>query len=400
MDPSKSLSNSQGPELGKASCPRRTEPQSQRSGTQNCLLLPARRISGYPCGMRHHIFVRLAGIALALLLSLVAAHQSAFAQPSKGEIAKAKKHMAAGVAFIQDPDGARYEEAYPEFKGAYELSGSLNALQNLAICAMKLELDGEAIEHFEEFLEKKGDDIDAADKADVERDLNALKAAVAWITVSADKPGITLKDIRTPRSGATKRNQYTIGLQAKRLGVHPGDHAFTAITGEGKELKWNLVVKNGDAHTHDFLFDPGAPVTAEGFTEDDANFGDTDDEEDDEGGGMPAYVWIAGSITVAAAVPWAIFGIMSFGKKSDYDAIHGQVPVPEQQEAFDDLQTTNLLADIFMGVTAAGAVATIILAITAPSGEEDAEEEAGVNWTIAPSVDPRGGAAAMITGTF
>ncbi len=353
--------------------------------------------------MRHHLFVRLAIFALTLLLCVVTTHQSVFAGPSKGDIEKAKKHMAAGVAFIQDPDGARYEEAYPEFKAAYELSGSLNALQNLAICAMKLELDGEAIEYFEAFLEEKGDDIDPADKKDVDRDLNALKSVVAWISVSSDKPGVTLKDVRTPRSGAAIRNQYKIGLQTKKLGVHPGSHAFTAITSEGKELKWNIDIKNGESHTHEFIYDPGAPVTAEGFTEDDADFSDSDDEDEDSGGGLPAYVWIAGGVTVAAAVPWAIFGAMSFGKKSDYDALHGQAPQDEQQEAYDDLAMTNLLADVFMGVTAAGAVLTVVLAVTAPSGEEEAEageEEAGVQWTIRPSVDPRGGGAAMITGTF
>jgi len=304
------------------------------------------------------------------------------------------------VAFIQDPDGARYEEAYPEFKAAYELSGSLNALQNLAICAMKLELDGEAIDYFETFLEKKGDDIDPTDKKDVERDLNALKAVVAWISVSSDKPGVTLKNVRTPRSGAAVRNQYKIGLQTKKIGVHPGSHEFTAITGEGKELKWTIDIKNGESHTHDFIFEPGAPVTAEGFTEDDADFSDSDDEEEGGGGGLPAYVWVAGGVTVAAAVPWAVFGIMSFGKKADYDELQGTAPKDEQQEAYDDLAMTNLLADIFMGVTAAGAVATIILIATAPSGDDGEAEEAAVQWSITPAVDPRGGGAAMITGTF
>ncbi|MBW2454736.1 MAG: hypothetical protein JRI68_09500 [Deltaproteobacteria bacterium] len=222
---------------------------------------------------------------------------------------------------------------------------------------------------------------------------------MAWISVSSDKPGITLKDVRTPRSGAAVRNQYNIGLQTKKLGVHPGSHEFIAITGEGKELEWNIDIKNGESHTHEFIYEPGAPVTAEGFTEDDANFADDDEEEEDSGGGLPAYVWVVGGITVAAAVPWAAFGIMSFGKKTDYDALHGKAPKDEQQEAYDDLAMTNLLADVFMGVTAAGAVLTIILAVTAPSGEEEAEE-AGVQWTIRPSVDPRGGGAAMITGTF
>jgi hypothetical protein len=352
--------------------------------------------------MRHHLFVRLASFALTLLFCIVATHQSVFAEPNKGDIEKAKKRMAAGVAFIQDPDGARYEEAYPEFKAAYELSGSLNALQNLAICAMKLELDGEAIDYFEKFLEEKGDDIDPQDKKDVTRDLNALKAVVAWISVSSDKPGVTLKDVRTPRSGAAIRNKYKIGLQIRKLGVHPGSHAFTAVTGEGKELKWNIEIKNGESHNHEFVFDPGAPVTAEGFTEEDADFQDDgqDEEDEDSGGGLPAYVWIVGGVTVAAAVPWAVFGIMSFGKKADYDELYGKAPQDEQQTAYDDLTMTNLLADIFMGVTAAGAVLTIVLAVTAPSGDEGEAEEAGVQWSITPSVDPRGGGAAMVTGTF
>jgi len=37
---------------------------------------------------------------------------------------EARKHFNAGVALLRDPDGARYEEAYREFKVAYAASPS------------------------------------------------------------------------------------------------------------------------------------------------------------------------------------------------------------------------------------------------------------------------------------
>src|SRR6266481_4578482 len=59
---------------------------------------------------------------------------------------EARTHFAAGVNLLRDPDGARYEEAYREFKAAYAASPSYKILGNLGLCAMKLERDGEAIE--------------------------------------------------------------------------------------------------------------------------------------------------------------------------------------------------------------------------------------------------------------
>jgi hypothetical protein len=323
--------------------------------------------------------------------------------PSAQDIEKAKRHMASGVAFIQDPDGARYEEAYPEFKQAYELSGSMNALQNLAICSMKLELDGEAIDYFERFLES--DKIDEADKAQVERDLGALKGSVAWVTVASDKPNVTLHDTRTPRSGAPKRNRYTIGIQAKRLGIHPGSHEFVASDDSGKDVKWRVEIKNGEQLRHDFSFDPNAPVTAEGFeTKDPVPGGDTGGDED-EGGIHPA-VWITLGITVAALIPWAVFMGMSASKKSEYDnEILGQKPIDEQQEAADSLKQTNLLADVFLGITAAAAVATVIVVavtLTADDGDDASNKprKNAVTLKFAPAVDPRGAGALMVTGEF
>jgi hypothetical protein len=301
---------------------------------------------------------------------------------------------------MQDPDGARYEDAYPAFKRAYELSGSLNALQNLAICAMKIELDGEAIVFFERFLEAKGDDIEEADKAQVTRDLNTLKAVVAWITVSSDDAGVTMQDVRTPRRGATVRNKYDIGIQAKKLGVHPGSHVFTAKNGEGQEQTWTVEIANGGEYNHEFVFDPNAPVTAEGFTMDDPKpEGEGEGEDDEEGGGIHPAVWGGLGVTIAAAGVMAAFMGLSASQKKKYDNdILGQEPVSVQESEASKLKTYNLVADIMIGVTAAAAVTTLVLGLVLTTDEEEAET-GGVHWTVAPSLDHRGGGA-MITGSF
>jgi hypothetical protein len=366
--------------------------------------------------MRHQPLSRLL-VAVATALMMFLASGSAFAQyaeakdsPGEGDIGKAKQHMAAGVAFMQDPDGARYEEAYPEFRKAYELSGSLNALQNLAICSMKLELDGEAIKYFARFVEKKGDDIDEADKTQVERDLAALKSSVAWIKISSDKGGVSMSDVRTPRRGAKVRNQYDVGIQERAIGVHPGEHVFTAVGPDGKELSWRITLKNGKTESHEFRYDPNAPVTADGFTMDDPKPDTPEEDEGDEdgGGGVNAGVWVALGITIAALGVWAGFMGKSAGDKAEYDdKILGKKELKVQQEAADDLETTNLLADVFLGVAGAGAIATIIIAAVTAGGDDDSEDEArsgdsntAVNLKLSPSFDPRGGGALMLTGEF
>jgi hypothetical protein len=349
--------------------------------------------------------------ALVALLCSVVSYGSVFAQeavpkesPTDADISAAKNHMAAGVAFMQDPDGARYEEGYPEFRKAYEKSGSLNALHNLAICAQKLELDGEAIGYYQSVLEKKGDSLDENDKAQITRDLAALKASVAWVTFSADKGQTTMVDERTPRSGSSIRNTYQIGITGKKFGIHPGAHKFSATTEGGAPQEWGIEITGGGSFNHEFIFDKNAPVTAEGFTEADNNPQPQPDEADDEGG-LPIYVYVAGGVTIVAAIPMAIFMAMSSSEKSEYDDdILGKASIADQEEAADSLKSTNLLADVFLGITAAAAVTTVILVVLAmgDDGESAANEgpRFGIDYTVTPMVDHLGSAGAVFTTNF
>src|SRR3954467_10251265 len=109
--------------------------------------------------------------AASLGLALLAATASAWADVPISDDARA--HFTAGVSFLQDPDGARYEEAYREFKTAYAASPSWKILGNLGIAACKLERDGEAIDAFTKSLAEGGSQIDGEERAQFERDLQA-----------------------------------------------------------------------------------------------------------------------------------------------------------------------------------------------------------------------------------
>lgn len=342
------------------------------------------------------------------------------ANPNEADLAKAKEHMDAGVAFVRDPDGARYEEAYPEFRKAYELSGSLNALQNLGTCAMKLELDGEAIGCFRRFLTKKGTDIDPQDKAQVEKDLAALDASVAWVTFSSDRPNVRVVDVRTPRRGQVVRSIYTIGIEVLTLGVHPGSHEVVASSDGFPDQKWTIEIANGSKHNKEFVFEPNKPVTPLDTPKDPVVTPPGDDTpkdtvvtppdedkppvvDEDSSRPIPAYVYIAGGGTLAAGAVGGLFAGLASSKGSEYETdLHGKAPIAEQEEARDEIKTKNLIADVMFGVAGAGAVTTVVLFLMRPEATVEEEAKAstaggfGRDWTVAPIVGHEAGGVSLL----
>src|SRR5581483_10837342 len=92
-------------------------------------------------------------IVLSLALASSARAQTPVTNPTPDQLAQARQHMQAGAAFYNDPSGKhKCEEAYREFKKAYLLSGSLNAVKGMAVCSLELERDGEAIKEYTQYL--------------------------------------------------------------------------------------------------------------------------------------------------------------------------------------------------------------------------------------------------------
>jgi len=300
------------------------------------------------------------------------------------KLQEAKQHMEAGAAFYNDPNGHKCEEAYREFEMAYALSGSLNALKAMGICALELERDGEAIERLEAYLAGKGEKIEASDKAQVESDLKALKAGVARVTLRSDRPSFRVTDVRTPSKGAVVTNDYAIEGE-QTLGIHPGRHTFTATSEGAPALTWTVEIANGSAieHVFDFAFAKAAEKPAE-----------TPPPVMERP--VPATVFIFGGLTVALAVPTAILMVRASGKNSDYASQNGKLPAAELEAQKAGVESANLLADIFLGGAVLSLAATGVFYFTRPSRPVPAAE---AGWQLTPVVGRAGGGAALV-GTF
>lgn len=299
---------------------------------------------------------------------------------------EAKRHWEAGTAFYNDPSGHKCEEAYREFKKAYDLSGSLNALKAMGICALELERDGEAIERFEKYLAGKGAQIESADKEQVENDLKALKAAVAQVTLRADRPGVRVTDVRTPSKGPQVTNDYALSGE-QTIGIHPGRHTFTASVEGEPPLIWTVEIGNGGTYAHTFDFE--AVKTAAALASKPKDTAPVLTERP-----VPVAVFVLGGLTAALAVPTGLLMVRANGKKRDFEAQNGKLPGAQLEDVRADVQEANLVADIFLGATVASLAVTGIVYLTRPSRPVDK-----VGWILAPAVGTSGGGA-LLTGRF
>jgi hypothetical protein len=174
----------------------------------------------------------------------------------------ARAHFTAGVNLLQDPDGARYEEAYREFKAAYAASPSWKILGNLGISAMKVERDGEAIEAYKKYLAEGGKQVDADERAQFQRDLATLEAGVVRLTLDSDPPGAIVEDERFPASGNAIRNSYSLNGPAQ-IGVRAGRHRFTAKLAGRTDAVWEVELSPKQQQSYTFkLGEPSAAPAA------------------------------------------------------------------------------------------------------------------------------------------
>ncbi|MBX3208777.1 MAG: hypothetical protein KF764_27340 [Labilithrix sp.] len=217
---------------------------------------------------------------------------------------QAKRHFNAGVALLQDPEGEKVEEAYRQFRTAYDISGSPKILGNMGFCAMRLERDGEAIDAYSRYL-REVPDIDADERAQIVRDLQTLTVGVARISLEVNVPGATILDERVPVRGARVTNAYGPVNGKIELGVRPGHHVFTAKIAGREDAPWEIEAYAGAKEQHSFVLKapPEAPPPRAITT--------TDDRPSSTG---PIVVTAAGGAMLVAA---GITGIVALNKTSD-----------------------------------------------------------------------------------
>lgn len=169
--------------------------------------------------------------------------------------AEARAHFEAGVSLLQDPDGARYEEAYREFLTAYDQSHSARVLGNVGLCAMKLERDAEAIDAYSRYLDE-APDIDPVERDQIRRDLVTLKSGVVRVTLTVSPPGAKIVDVRVAVRGEPVTNVYSPNGDKITIGIRPGHHVLRAKVADRESASVDIDAAPGSAFTRSLVVAP------------------------------------------------------------------------------------------------------------------------------------------------
>ncbi len=265
----------------------------------------------------------------------------------------ARAHFTAGVNFMQDPDGARYEEAYREFKAAYAASPSWKILGNLGIAAFKLERDGEAIDAFSRYLKEGGSDIDPDERAQFERDLQTLQSAASTITLRSTPAGMTIVDERFPASGSPILNRYGPSDQELKLGLRAGHHRFTAKHDGFPDVVWeaDLEPRQQVEHTFEFKAAPAAPPPTTGAAV------DTTVKPESGGNGLRTASYVVLGVGVVGLGVGTFFGLQAKSKYEEGNDLCPSFPCSLTQEQADDREQLGKDGDSAKTISLVGFIA-------------------------------------------
>jgi hypothetical protein len=194
-------------------------------------------------------------VLLLLGLSVAGAPLPAYAQEKISPEARA--YFRNGVELLQS-EPPNYQDAYYQFKLAFEKSQSWKVLGNLGLCAVKLERDGEALAFYEEYLRRGGKQINKDEREAIERDMLLIKGNGATLTLTSKISNLKIQDSRSGSVAAPQSHELTGGK--KELFLRAGAHRLTATTSEGRSLVWEVSIEPGSSSSHEFDFD--APTAA------------------------------------------------------------------------------------------------------------------------------------------
>jgi hypothetical protein len=305
-------------------------------------------------------FSRVLGAALiAATLSLAAPAHADDPIPEEARV-----NFEAGVALLQDPAKPRYEEAYRRFQAAYAIAPVARMLGNIGLCAMKLERDGEAIAAYEKYL-KDVPDIEAGERAQIERDLLTLRTGVTKLVVSSDPPGATLLDTRITTAGDDVTNAYGLVNGSIELSLREGHHVLRARLPNRAEQVYEFEANGGAAPPKRFEFPEEAAPAPTPATE-----GALGHEAAPKERPIPTSVYVGGGLTGALAIATVVTGGFALGAGDDFKTANDGTHPEHAEDLRQSAGTLNVVADVLLVSTIVAGLATTYLFLSRP--ERDA----------------------------
>jgi Tetratricopeptide repeat len=237
---------------------------------------------------------------------------------------EARKYFQTGVELLQDPDGARYEEAFKAFRRAYEISPSWKILGNLGLTALKLERSTEAIAAYERYLSEGGTQIDPSERAQIKRDLEVTRTSSGTVALHVSGGAAALiTDTRERSVGGPVVNSYQLAEgEILALQLIAGHHVIAASTA-GKHASVDLDVQAGTKQDQELSFDQAGPAVAAPVPGAPAPVppAPTPTASTTAGSsGLRTAGLVVGGVGVAALVGGAVAGLVGLKKRSNLTA--------------------------------------------------------------------------------
>ena len=250
-----------------------------------------------------------------------------------------------------------FDAAFAEFSRAYQIAPNYRVLYNLAQVELERHDYASAMHFFQRYLKDGGAEVDAERRAEVEREIEALKNRVAELTVKSNVTGAEVSIDGTVIG--------TLPLSAPVL-VSAGVRRIAARKEGYQALERTLSVAGGDKPVLELTLQPlqGArPVSTASST-----------TAADSSGGVPAGAWIG---FVAAGVfggTAVTFGILTQKKDDELDRELSKYPA-DPQKIDDERSRLKLYAGLTDGFAGAALLSAIVGTYFAFSGSSDHRAE-------------------------
>lgn len=320
---------------------------------------------------------------------------------------EARAYFRNGVELLQS-EPPNYQDAYYQFKLAFEKSQSWKVLGNLGLCAVKLERDGEALTFYDEYLRRGGKQINKDEREAIERDMLLIKGNGATLELTSKAGSLKLQDSRSGSSAAAQTHEMTDGK--KSLFVRAGAHKITATASDGRTLVWEASIEPGSNSSHDFDFDAPAVAATAPAASAPASSGPLSpapiapERPAQRSSALTTVGFVAAGVGVAALGGGIVTGLMAKSKEKSAQgkcdaATRNCTPESGAEALFDEADTlakTSTVLFIGGGVLAAGGIALVIVGYgSSSSGEQHAARQ----LQLVPVITGNSGGL-FATGTF
>ena len=322
-----------------------------------------------------------------LLVLAVASPAPAFAQakPQAAEVDEARERFQRGVELYKE---GSFDAALAEFNRAYSLAPNYRVLFNIAQVQTERHDYAGALNDFEKYLQQGGAEISAERREQVNKEIDALKARVARVTVSSDVDGAELlvdgvSAGTLPLSDPVVVSAGVRQFQVRKAGYETAAKTETIAGGETPRLEFHLQAIAGAAA-------PAIATTPPVFA------GAKDDEAAPADHGPNVPFWITLGTTAALAGGAVTFGVLTHSADQRLDSQLNTFP--PNKGGIDDARTVlkrdALITDILTG---AAVVSGGLCAYFAIAGAHHKSKEAAAPRTLSIGA---AGTGIRVRGTF